>query len=89
MYNMAKNVYECDFCGYEAAVDASDDVHGSMWECEDCGKHFCEKCFTDRLGRKAWQRMVYDGMIGTFDTERLFCPECYAEILRDYPEKDG
>ena len=88
MYNMAKDTYECDFCGWEEPWDANDDDHGSMWECEDCGKHFCTKCFTARWGRKAWDTMLHAGLIGSFETSRIMCPDCYGEILRDYPEKE-
>ena len=88
-YSMARNIYICDLCGFEEEhLDASDDLHGSMWECEDCGTHFCEKCFTDRWGRKAWDTMLRDGRIGSFDTSRIFCPSCFGEILKDCPEKE-
>lgn len=69
-------------------IDETHDLNGSMWECEDCGKHFSQKCFTDRLGRKEWDKMM-QGKIGSFDTERIFCPECYKDIIRDYPEKES
>lgn len=29
MYNMAKDTYECDFCGWEEPWDAGDDDYGS------------------------------------------------------------
>jgi len=83
MYNMAKDTYKCDFCGWEAPWDGGDDDHGSMWECEDCGKHFCTTCFTARWSRKAWDTMLHAGLIGS----KIMCPECYGEFLRDYPEK--
>lgn len=89
MYIMDTDLYECDFCGFQSKFDASDDDHGSMWECEDCGKHFCEKCFIDRWGRKAWDTMLHAGLIGSFETSRIMCPSCYGEILRDYPEKEA
>ncbi|MBO5970746.1 MAG: hypothetical protein J6S14_19910 [Clostridia bacterium] len=88
MYLMDIDKYECDFCGFEADWDGSDPICGSLWECEECGKHFCEKCFTDRWGRKAWDTMLHAGLIGSFETSRIMCPECYGEILRDYPEKE-
>lgn len=90
MYNMAKNVYSCDICGFEEeTLDAVDFHHGAIWECEECGKHFCEKCFTDRWGRKAWDKMLREEVIGSFETDRIMCPECYGEIIRDFPEKEG
>ncbi len=88
MYIMGTDMYECDFCGFQSKFDENDDVHGNMWECEDCGKIFCEKCFIDRWGRKAWDKVLRDGMIGSFETDRIMCPECYGEIIKDYPEKE-
>lgn len=88
MYIMDADVYECDFCGFRLKFDESDVVHGNMWECEDCGEHFCEKCFIDRWGHRAWRRMVCDGWIGSFATSRIMRPECYEEILRDNPEME-
>lgn len=87
MYSMEKDTYFCDLCGEEEKALEGDGY--VVWECEDCGKHFCSKCFASRLGWKAYGEMVTDGKIGTFDTERIFCPECYAEILKDYAEKEG
>lgn len=89
MYSMARDIYSCDLCGFEETWDGSDDVHGSLWECEECGAIFCEKCFTDRRGRKAWDTMLHAGLIGSFETSKIMCPECYGEFLRDYPNKEG
>ena len=48
-----------------AASEASRElVVKHVWECEECGTNFCEKCFTDRWGRKAWDTMLRDGLIG-------------------------
>lgn len=89
MYSMERNIYTCDLCGFEEPVlDGTDDLHGSMWECEECGKDFCEKCFTDRWGRKAWDTMLRDGLIGSFETSKVMCPGCYGEFLRDFPAVD-
>lgn len=47
MYVEKTDTYTCDFCGHNAKWDASDDVHGELWSCEEegCGKVFCSKCF--------------------------------------------
>ena len=48
-YNMRKDAYSCDYCGFEIKWDDSDDVHGEMWGCEECGATFCSKCFIDDI----------------------------------------
>lgn len=88
MWHMGTDRYECDFCGVEIQWESSDDLHGSIWECEECGEHFCEKCFTDRWGVAAWDTMLHAGLIGSFETSKVMCPECYGEFFRDYPSKE-
>lgn len=35
MYVEKTDTYTCDFCGHNAKWDASDDVHGELWSCEN------------------------------------------------------
>lgn len=78
MYNMEKDTYTCDTCGFEQKWDAHDDHRGDIWECEDCCKHFCTACFVKALGQTEWERMIGE-------TDRILCPSCYGkEQVRDY-----
>ena len=80
MYSMEKNTYTCDFCGFEEeSLGATDPVHGSMWECEDCGVSFCEKCFTDKWGRIGWEDMLHM-------SSGVMCPDCYGEAVKNVEE---
>ena len=71
MYLMDADLYECDYCGHQSKWDMSDAQHGSMWECECCGKTFCESCFTGRFGIDAFLYMCHHG-------DKVLCPICYA-----------
>ena len=51
--------YECDWCG---AIE--DEDTGNLWQCEICGKDFCEKCSTQSLPVSWW--------------EPILCPDCVA-----------
>ena len=88
MWHMGTDIYECDFCGVEIQWDESDALHGSMWECEECGEHFCEKCFTDRWGFGAWDAMLHQGLSGSFADDIIMCPECYEKYIREHPNKE-
>lgn len=78
MYNINRDTYTCDFCGFEEGWEDSDDIHGTMWICEnepDCGhKHFCTKCFVDRFGSEAYGRMIRT-------SDHVLCPDCYAKHI--------
>lgn len=79
-YNISKDSYECDFCGFKLPWEASDEVHGEMWGCEECGKAFCSKCFIDRFGRTEYMKMMQG-------SDRIYCPDCWSkhreEVLDD------
>lgn len=78
MYNLEKDTYTCDICGFEEKWDAHDDHRGDIWECEDCYKHFCTSCFIKALGQEEWDRMLGE-------TNSIYCPTCYGkEQIRDY-----
>lgn len=64
--------YTCDFCGFENDWESDDDVHGSMWGCEKCGKTFCKKCFTDRFGNEEWLNMINNA-------DEVHCPDCWKK----------
>ena len=68
MYKMDSDTYVCDCCGKEYKWDG--DEYGNIWECEECGKHFCTDCFTAALGRDA-----FDNMLRNHD--KVLCPTCY------------
>lgn len=72
MYSMGKDTYICDTCGFEEKWDAHDDRRGDMWECEHCGKHFCTRCFVDKLGRESFDKMLSE-------TDFVLCADCYAK----------
>lgn len=61
-------------CGFEEYWEESDDIHGTMWECECCDTHFCTKCFIDRFGSEAYGRMIQM-------SDRVLCPDCYAKSI--------
>lgn len=35
MYSIDNDRYTCDFCGFEMEWDATDEVHGGLWGCEN------------------------------------------------------
>lgn len=72
MYSMKCDTYSCDLCDFEMEWDGHDKDHGDMWECEQCGDHFCSKCFIDRHGRKDFMDMLQNG-------NEVLCPECYRK----------
>lgn len=71
-YNMSKDTYTCDTCGFEEKWDAHDDHRGDIWECEYCGEHFCTACFVKECGREAFDRMLRE-------TDFIVCPKHYKE----------
>ena len=78
MYNLTKDTYICDICGFEQKWDAHDDHRGDIWECEDCFAHFCTNCFVKALGQAEWNRMLGE-------MSEIYCPTCYGkEQVRDY-----
>ncbi len=78
MYNMARDTYTCDICGFEKKWDTHDDHRGDIWECEDCHTHFCTACFVKALGQAEWDRMI-DEM------SEIYCQSCYGkDQVRDY-----
>lgn len=80
MYNMGKATYSCDFCGFEQGWDEYDDVHGTSWGCEVCGREFCSKCFADKYGWEALFSMVRGELPEPFEDDRLRCPDCYEKV---------
>lgn len=81
MYNIDKNTYSCDVCGFEEAWDAHDDIHGDLWECECCGAHFCTACFVKEVGREAFDRMMRE-------SDRVLCVTHFKEEAHE-EEKQG
>ena len=71
-YQMATGLYSCDICDFEMTWDRNDDIHGSMWACEKCESHFCSKCFIDRHGADAFQRMLQE-------RDKGLCPSCWED----------
>ena len=76
MYNILRDTYTCDLCGFEMEWDASDLVHGEMWGCEKCGDTFCSKCFINRHGRKEYMEMMQG-------SDLVYCPDCYEEVQKN------
>ena len=72
MYNLEKDTYICDTCSFEAKWDASDDIHGELWGCEECGATFCSKCFIDQFGQDAYMKMAQE-------SDRIYCPVCWEK----------
>jgi hypothetical protein len=72
---MDKDMCKCDFCGTEIDWETPDDVHGEIFYCEICNSLFCEKCFSDKFGRQA-----FEDMLCLSDT--MYCPDCYAKHKR-------
>ena len=57
--------YICDFCNNE-----ENDTDSQIWECEECGKHFCRKCFIKKYGEKTFFKMVSEN-------DKIKCMDCY------------
>lgn len=74
MYKMDSDTYVCDCCGREYKWDGEE--YGNIWECEECGKHFCTDCFTAALGRDAFDAMVRN-------SPSVLCQDCYKEELEN------
>lgn len=72
MYNMGKDTYTCDICGFEEKWDAHDDHRGDIWECDDCGSHFRTNCFVKKCGQAEFNRMLRE-------TDGVYCPGCYGK----------
>lgn len=74
-YNTVSDTYSCDICGFEMQWDASDLIHGEMWECDKCGYTFCSKCFIDRYGREEYTRMMQK-------SDFVYCPSCWKKVRK-------
>lgn len=70
--SLKRNTYICDICGAEVAWDAEDIVHEEIWGCESCGKDFCTKCFVDRHGKEAYEKMLTESPV-------ILCPDCFGK----------
>lgn len=77
MYNITRNTYSCDFCGAEMQFNEHDDWHGDLWGCDCCETIWCTKCFVDRHGRAAFNRMLQEN-------NRIYCPVCYENHKEDF-----
>ena len=71
-YNMQDNTYDCDFCGVTMKWDETDDHHGTMWQCNYCGKTFCSLCFKTALGSENYETMLQD-------YNEVICHECFPK----------
>ena len=60
--------YKCDFCNNEE--NEENDTYSQIWECEECGKHFCRKCFINKYGEKTFFKMVSEN-------DKIKCMDCY------------
>lgn len=65
-------LYSCDSCGFEEAWDATDDIHGDLWECEVCGYTYCSLCFFRELGEATFYKMCRE-------EDYVLCPACYKK----------
>lgn len=72
MFSMKTGLYSCDLCGFEGDFDVSDEIHGALWECEQCGDTFCSKCFRDKLGEAELTAMLQT-------SDRVLCPACWEK----------
>ncbi len=70
MYLMDQDAYVCDLCGYVFKWGGADEQYGNIWECEDCGQHFCTACFEKRLGTDAFRNMLQNDSL-------VRCPDCF------------
>ena len=75
MNNIETDNYQCDFCGFEEKWDDTDEIHGDMFGCEECGKTFCAKCFKDKFGESEYYRMMQG-----FDL--ICCPDCFEKYYK-------
>lgn len=72
MYLLNRDAYVCDECSAEMKWDETDTTHGTMWECEKCGRNFCSKCFVDRCGEQAFTCMLKKSDI-------VLCHDCFTK----------
>lgn len=80
-YILAKDSYECDFCGVEISWEETHPTRGDMWGCEKCGKTFCSQCLKDRIGENGYDRIMRDN-------DLILCPDC-AVLEQNGDENNG
>ena len=73
MFMMDSDTYVCDECGTLFPFLSPGDQYGGIWECEDCGKHFCTDCFIRSASRKDFDTMLAEDSI-------VRCADCYKEM---------
>jgi hypothetical protein len=71
---------ECSICGTMIPWDGYDRKNGNMWVCEECGEHFCTKCFWDRHGEAEFETAC--------KLSAMMCPDCYVVCYLEHNEED-
>ena len=67
---------KCNNCGIVIDWEGSDDVHGSIWCCEECGELACEKCIVDKVGYDRFRAML----VGD---EKIKCSKCLNKEMEE------
>lgn len=71
-----EKLYACDFCGVEIEWDKTDEIHGDMWGCEECGSTFCSKCLKDAVGETVYWQILRDN-------DKILCPNCAKKLFKE------
>lgn len=61
-------VYKCKHCGVYLPWEECDVTHGNIFECEECGEHFCQQCWEKNYNRAL-----------TEEEDNLLCNDCAKE----------
>lgn len=75
-YHIETDIHTCAVCGSALSWDAADDVHGTVWNCEECGRDFCSKCFIDKFGCTEYEEMIRNSNL-------VYCPGCWGKHRRE------
>jgi len=67
---MNEEIVTCSICGWEIPWGGTDMRLGYMWNCDECGAYFCEKCAELALGVAGTREML-------LHEDDILCPTCH------------
>lgn len=69
---MEENIKTCEFCGVENDWGNIHPENGYLWQCEKCGKVFCDSCGIKKVGT------VWLDITGAESGSPILCPDCIS-----------